>query len=380
MGTANRQGPPGGTAVDRVIAGASLLVGIAPATLVWATLLGLGVLRHGAPWAVAAVATSLVFAPAVAVGAVVPRHGARAAGMALALWSIGLWVGLPVYFAGERRQALATGLALVGGDAGWEQALAEHVSEEPTLSRPPAPEAAVLQEILAPRELPMDEDQIPLPFEGEGRRMSIPVTFEHDGIQVETWMLLDTGATYTTLPESVLAKLHLRPGPDAPSLRLHTANGERDAHVVLAERVWLGDLPIDGVAVATCDPCAGDEASGLLGLNVTGNYNLLIDSDVREVLFTRRSEDNRRLDVRPFVRVGASVSRYPAERVEVTVRVANEGPRRVEDAVVAVRCGPHSWLVDVGSARPGEEIEAVRRLPAHEPCDRYEVALHHATW
>ena len=77
--------------------------------------------------------------------------------------------------------------------------------------------------------------------------------------------MLDTGATYTTLPSGVLLRLGRMPPTEAPRLTLNTANGERSAQVVLVDRVWLGDLHLDGVAVTSCEDCASSDNAGLLG-------------------------------------------------------------------------------------------------------------------
>jgi hypothetical protein len=224
------------------------------------------------------------------------------------------------------------------------------------------------------------ENQIPLPFEGEGRRMSIPVAIEHGGVQRETWMMLDTGATYTTLSEDVLRELGSLPDENSPTIRLHTANGDRDARVILLDRVWLGDLFLDGVAVATCESCSSPDTSGLLGLNVTGVFNMGIDVDRREVLFTSRAERNRRLDIKPFTEVKAHVTRFPGGRVEVDVALVNNSPRDVTKASVSVMCGEEAWQVRFGEIRSHSIQEVRRRLPPHEPCDPYQVSLESAYW
>ena len=278
---------------------------------------------------------------------------------------------------------MVTGLSLVRGGEHWDRAtraLGESLPPEPALSSPEAPEATALVEELPPPAPAFEAHEIPLPFEGEGRRMSIPVVFEHQGEQRETWMMLDTGATYTTLSDDILATLDLVPGPDAPTIHLHTANGERDARVILADRVWLGDLFLDGVAIATCDACSSTDTSGLLGLNVSGNYNMTIDSDRREVVFSQRVDGNRRLDVKPFSEVQAQVSRFPGGRVEVSVALHNHGPREILTSSVAVHCREEQWLVELDPVPSGGVVEERRRLPAHQPCDQYQVSLHHATW
>lgn len=251
---------------------------------------------------------------------------------------------------------------------------------EPTLSRPELPEAAVATVPDAPPPAPLSATEIALPYEGEGRRLSVPVVFEHDGKTLEVYMMLDTGATYTTLPSRILDELGIPHGDEAPVIRLHTANGERDARVALADRVWLGDLAIDGVSIATCDPCEGSDTVGLLGLNVAGGFNLTIDADRREVIFLQREAYDRHLDIKPHSELDATFTRYPGGRIEVEVRFENRSRRRVDEAVAAVACGEERWRVTLSDIAPGAEATTQRRLPDHPACPTYAISLESARW
>jgi len=368
----------------RWVVAALAVVALPPAVLAWAAMAGLGLHRHAAGWTVAVAATFLVYAPAAVAAAAAPRHrGAVLLGV-LGTWSTALLLLLPVYFPGERQQAVATGIAaIVRGDGGERVArdVASRLPAEPTVSEPEVPAATAMVEAQAPPAAPLRDDEIALPYEGEGRRLAVPVTFENQGRTVDTWMLLDTGATYTTLPSDVLAKLGLYPGKEDPEITLHTANGERQARLMLADKAWLGDLSIDGVAVATCDECAGPDTVGLLGLNVTGGYNLLIDADRREAVFTTRAEHDRRIDVGPFVDLSASFLRYPGGRVEVSVKLHNDAPYAVSRAEAAIACGDDTWIIGLTPVDPGTTGDVRRKLPPHDPCpDGYRLSLQHASW
>jgi hypothetical protein len=324
-----------------------------------------------------------VFGPALLVGAAGPRPRlARVAGVAT-VWSTGVLLALPVYFPGERRESVVTGLALLTGDRdgiGVARRVGEALPEEPALATAQVPRAEPVEVAPLPPAAPLAEAAIVLPYEGEGRRLSVPVVFEQHGRHVETFMMLDTGATYTTLPDSLLAQLGLRTLATDPELTLHTANGPRTAKVLLVDRVWLGDLAIEGVAVTTCEDCASDENAGLLGLNVTGGYNLTIDADRREVVLTPRATFDRRLDVRPFTEIGARFVRYPGGRVEVEVDLANRARRRVADAVARVSCGDEAWRVPLGSLEPDGRTTLRHRLPLHDRCEAYQILLDSARW
>jgi hypothetical protein len=149
---------------------------------------------------------------------------------------------------------------------------------------------------------------------------------------------------------------------------------------VLLEELWLGDLRLEGVAIATCDACASGETVGLLGLNVAGGFNLTIDSDRGEVVFAARPSFDRHLDIKPFLDLDASFSRFPGGRVEVEVTALNHAARSVTSAVTGIRCGEDRFGVEAGPLAPAEEVVVRRRLPPHEGCDSYTLSLESASW
>ncbi len=365
-----------------VVALSVLGVALLPTTLAYAALVGLGLHRHGSPVAVSGSATLLVFGPALLAGFLVERDRVAITSAVCGLWSALLIAILPVYFPGERRDAVTTGLALIGlGQLdGMARVIADVLPEEPQVSAPTAPTATVLVEPAPPPATPLGDDEIALPFEGEGRRLSVPVVFGAGGRELEAFMMLDTGATYTTLPLSTLAQLGVVPSDADPLITLHTANGEREARIVLLDEVWLGDLRLEGVAIATCDACASGETVGLLGLNVAGGFNLTIDSDRGEVVFAARPSFDRHLDIKPFLGVDATFQRFPGGRVEVEVTATNEASRAIGSAVTGIRCGDARFGVEAGPLEAGEEVMVRRLLPPHDGCEAYELSLDRASW
>lgn len=363
---------------------AILCAGTIPAIVAYAAMLGLGLHRHAPAWVISLSATILVFGPPLVAAGLAWRGRVPVFGGLVGVWSIAILSALPVYFPGERQEAVVTGMSLVNDGSGWEavaRAVASTLPTEPEVAQPEVPFASELMAPVLPKPAELKQNQIALPYEGAGRRLSVTVGLQNGDGFLEREMMLDTGATYTTLPASVLAELGIVPGPDDPTIVLHTANGEREAQVVLVDSLWLGDLEIRGVAVATCEACASPDTVGLLGLNVTGNYNLMIDADRREVVFTRRTSQNRRLDVTPFTDLGASLSRYPGGRMEVEVKMQNRARRPIDTAIAEIRCDASSWTVDLFEGVPATGQVAVRRrLPDHEPCERYQVALLDAAW
>jgi hypothetical protein len=361
-----------------------LLALAAPAALIaFAALIGLGVARHGTPIAVSLAATTLVCGPPLLASSFAPQRRAGVFFWVAALWSTALFLLLPVYFPGERRDAVTIGLSVLlraGGGESLALQVADLLPAEPTVAMAQVPAARAPEASAAPPPADLQDHQIALPFEGEGRRLSVPVVFEHGGVTRETFMMLDTGATYTTLPESVLAELGVRADDRAPVLTLNTANGPREARVVLLDRVWLGDLALDGVAVTACEDCASTDNAGLLGLNVAGGYNVTIDADRREVVFSGRRRFNRRLDVRPFTALDGDFQRFPGGAVEVGLRIRNAADRAIGGGAVQISCGAETWLVDLPVIPAREVGTAKSRLPRHTLCEAYGLSLDDAWW
>ena len=361
-----------------VVRSALVVLAILPTSLALAAMLGLGMHRHGTPLAVSTAAVLIVLLPVAMVGLSRTSERLLAVSGSALVWSCVLLLGLPVYFAGERRDAVDTGLSLLLGTQGWDEladSVADALPEEAGLAEPELLEAEIhaLQPLAPGRDLA--DHEIALPYEGEGRNLSIPVAFRHQGELADLSMMLDTGATYTTLSTETLATLGIVPSDADPVIRLHTANGVREARIVRVDSVWLGDLELTDVAIATCDVCANGSTAGLLGLNVAGTFNIAIDADRREVTFSRRDNSDRRLDIKPFVDLDARFSRFPGGRVEVQVEVDHHGAFDIGELNVRVTCGESAWTIPVGSIPAGELVSRERKIPRHEGCDSYRIEL-----
>ena len=378
--------PPGPSTPGR--AALALRIGVAvsaigPTLLLYAAAVGLGLHRHGQPWAVSLAATTAVFLPPLFAAIAAHRERFLAFSTGSLLWSIAGLLLLPVYFPGERRDAVTTGLALIGGSQDWSdlaRSVADSLPDEPEVAAPELAAAIEIEDPILPPAEPIGDHEIVLPYEGEGRNLAIPVVFEQDGREVEVMMMLDTGATYTTLSDAVLDQLGLARSDQDPVIRLHTANGEREANILSVDAVWLGDLKLDGVALATCNQCSSRETAGLLGLNVASGFNVAIDAARHEVTFSRRANHDRKLDIKPWLDLDARFARYPGGRVEVEIDALNTGDTLIREASAAVRCGEKRWSVDLGELPPGEDVVVRRKLPAHASCEAYEIGLDKARY
>jgi clan AA aspartic protease (TIGR02281 family) len=242
---------------------------------------------------------------------------------------------------------------------------------------PPAQEVQSIARL--PRKA-LPQQTIALPYEGSGRRLSIPVAVGHGSIEFEFDMMLDTGATYTTLPSRTLAMMGLRINDSTPSITLHTANGTREAKMVVIDKLWLGNMVVEGVTIAICDTCEGEDTVGLLGLNVSNAFNLTIDGDARELLLTPRTKHDQRLDISPFTEIYATFSRYPNDEVRVTASLTNLSARNISTANIQVGCDDQQFVATIEDIPANETRETTQSLPNHTPCEPYIFKLTDAAW
>lgn len=379
----------------RALRWAGTLVGLPLGLVAFTAVLGLGVLRQGPPVLVSAVAALSVALPVLGLGSLLPD---RATGRALALPTVALLLlsTFEVYVPEERAPALAAGLGTVLAGAGFPPAPAVAARLDALLpsfppgrraveqARAPAPPPATLARA-APAPLPTPDTGVPdhvvLPYEGQGRSLRIPVALEADQT-LEVTMIFDTGATFTTLDPATLRRLGVDVPPDAPTIRVQTAGGERNTALVLLDRVWVGGFAVEGVTVGVCQECSDNESVGLLGLNVSRNFLVTVDQARQELVLTPRPEEERddTANVQPWVELQATATRYPDGRVEVETELFNDAPRPLAGAEVTVECG-ETWAVAVGPVPAEGSRVATAALPLGQDCARgYAVRLTGGTW
>lgn len=351
--------------------------------LALALMLGAGMLRQGQPLLVSAAAGVLVLLPALGLGSLF-RPRALGVSLGLLVWPVLLLVGFPLYFPNERADALASGLAVMALPLGLDPPLSlaralDQALPSPSPVRPPAPRAEPIAAL--PTLIPeLNESSFTLPYEGRGRTMIVPVHVEGPRAGADVSMIFDTGATLTTLDPATLAAIGVSVPDDAPEVTVRTAAGERQARLVVVDRLWLAGVEIEGVTVSVCEACADGETVGLLGLNVSGLFRTTVDHAREElVLEPRPLPWDRALDVGPWLMLEATATRWEDGRVEVEVRGRNRSRRPVERATVAVRCA-ESWAAELQDVAPGEQGTHTIALPVGAQCEDYMIALELADW
>ena len=102
-------------------------------------LVGLGAHRHASAVATTAAAMLLLYAPPLGIGLASSRDRTAVLASSVLAWSLCLFLVLPVYFPGERKQAVATGLGLVGLGSdlfGLPARIAATLPDEPAMATP----------------------------------------------------------------------------------------------------------------------------------------------------------------------------------------------------------------------------------------------------
>lgn len=365
----------------KALAGLFALSAALPLLAAAAAIVGLGLLRGLPPVEVVAAAGALIILPVAGLRTAL-GPGNWALGASGWAWACLLALGLPRYFPGELREAFGAGVAVFVAPAGADAtARAARMARELPMPAKEGtvrvPEAERAPEPCVAAAASLSSDQVALPYEGQGHSLAVPIQFG----DTELTMLFDTGATVTTLSRAGLARLGIRVPPDAPEITLRTANGERSAKLVLVPRVWVGGLPVDGVTVGVCDECEDERTAGLLGLNVSGQFLVTVDTARKEVVFqARKGEQDRVVDVGPWLKVRATARVWPDERVEVEVTADNRSDRTVSEAQVGIHCGKENFIARLRGLVPRSTGTTSLRLPAGTDCSTYSVSLEHARW
>lgn len=365
--------------MERIARGLAL-VGLVPVLAGVAAMIGLGVVRGLPAWEVALAAAAIGALPIGGLWLLLGRQGWSLVVAAWG-WPVALLLGLPAFFPGEVPGALGTGMAVFVAPLGKAAAARASalgsslpVAIEGTL---PPPSAAVATEPCQPAPTEVSQDAAALPYEGSGHSLVVPVQLG----PAEFPMLFDTGASLTTLSERSLRKLGLAVPRDAPTVTLHTANGERTAKIVLLDEAWVGGLGVQGVTIAACEECADLDSAGLLGLNVSGQFLVTVDTARKEVIFQARDgAPDRIIDVAAWLRVSATARIFPDTRVEVEVRGTNDATREVAEAEVGLHCGENHFRAILRDVPARGTTSTSVSLPRGTRCDAYRVTLDHARW
>lgn len=102
------------------------------------------------------------------------------------------------------------------------------------------------------------------------------ITTYADVAGVRQLFVIDTGASYTSIPWSTVRSLGIRVDADTPRRELRTASDVITAPVVVLPTVTLGGVTVEGVEATVLDLPGSDDV-GLLGLNFLGAFRVDLD-------------------------------------------------------------------------------------------------------
>ena len=91
-------------------------------------------------------------------------------------------------------------------------------------------------------------------------------------------LIVDTGATFTTISEDLAFDAGILPDPRTPPINLHTAGGTVQAQMGIAPRIRIGNAGRDNVRVIIHTlPNFPEEVDGLLGLSFFDGFLVQLD-------------------------------------------------------------------------------------------------------
>jgi len=287
-----------------------------------------------------------------------------------------------MYFPGERKTALSSGLAMFSVSSMVSSTIHERFPSAPK-GREPLPIANVPEvKVYDNLDQELPDDVASVPFEGEGASMAVPLTVAFDDErEQDIWMLFDTGASLTTFDQATLISLGIQVPADAPLITMQTANGDSQARLVLVDNVWFAGMEVGTITVAVCDACADKKKVGLLGLNVTSRFLVTVDSYRKELLLKPREEKEINLthEIRPWLHVEATATQWPGGRVEVEALVSNNSRKKITSVDVEIRCR-ESYSTTLTDIQPKSDKTATVLLPPSAQCDVYAIGLRKAKW
>ena len=144
-----------------------------------------------------------------------------------------------------------------------------------------------LAELLPPPPAPDEPDDSPqiIPLSGSGGHYIVNAVA---GNKYGVRLLIDTGASYTTLPNHILQPLRKRElATRIAHVELKTANGIRMAPIYRLKQFQIGPYSLMNIEVAELELGSGG-SDGLLGMNVLKEFHFFIDQNRKSLSLSPR--------------------------------------------------------------------------------------------
>jgi aspartyl protease family protein len=106
----------------------------------------------------------------------------------------------------------------------------------------------------------------------------------------QTKLIVDTGATFTTISEDLAFDAGIQPDPRSPNIKLNTAGGIVKAKMGIAPRIRVGHAGRDDVRIVIHTiPNLPEGIDGLLGLSFFDRFMVRLDHSQRELHLTPKT-------------------------------------------------------------------------------------------
>ncbi len=351
----------------RILAG-FLCLGILPG--VWLQSAYLAFWLGEGPLHTAVVLLGLFLAPVIAIFLLV-RHHPRAMKVSVLLWGILCWTS-SLFFSVVIPDTTANVISLHGG---WMFSFAG------------ARKRAVADRLAGhvARNLPGVDAGVPFTFE-QGS-ISVDVELHAPGKTLDVRMVLDTGASLTTISPDTAMRLGISPGPGSPLLNVMTASGEASYPLVMISSLKVGGKSVGPLAVAVCEPCAVNNKVGLLGLNFTQHFQMIIDNKTSRIRIREvDSWVDQKDEVEPFLQVMNLVGQEQGDLLNLHARMGNRAPFGMQDLVFEVTLVDASERVlntrriNVEKLHAGENRDFSVAIAAHPDTAAFRIQLQQAFW
>jgi|GEM_PF-3446170 hypothetical protein len=229
-----------------------------------------------------------------------------------------------------------------------------------------------------------DASEITLAFERRGSAIIVPVQLGNGRDTIDVKMIFDTGATLTTIDSATMESLGLVTADSTPTISVHTANGKATRQILTVDEISIGAARVrGGLTVALCEPCAQGDVVGLLGLNYSRHFRVILDTDAGKLKLKRKLPSPGHLaDIRPFISFKDINGIRRGKKLEVSLTLENKSDRALEEAVVAVIWEKKRYYQNAGFISPNtsKDVSIKAKLDDSRKGTAFKVELHQARW
>lgn len=235
--------------------------------------------------------------------------------VSIAIWGTFGWIISFVLFAGARHTVKRN----IGRHGGWVATITGLKSRSSS--------DRIIKKVL--EKLPSDGTSS---FHYKGGSIITNVTLENGNKKIQIPMILDTGATISTISEETAQRLGVR--LISSPMEVQTAGGKTSMTLGIIKKVSIGGFSVSPVAVAVCKNCHDRETGGLVGLNFTRHFHISIDTVAGKINLEKTdSWVDRKDEIEPFIETTQLKGELKNDSLEISAIVTNHADRRLRNLV-----------------------------------------------